>query len=341
MIYIEQVYFIMKTLFYSTKDFELPYLKAAGKDNAEVVFINEALGMATAAMAKGYDAISIFAGDDASAKVLEMLYNNGVAYIAIRSAGYDNVDIKVAAALGIIVANVPEYSPYAIAEHAATLIMALNRKIITADKQIHQQNFTTGNLVGFDLNNKKVGIIGVGRIGSVMAKIMHGFGCKLLGFDLNENAEVKEKYGLKYVNLVTLCLEADIISIHLGLTPQTKYLVNKKLINLMRPGVMLINTGRGGCVNTTDVIEGLEKGQIGYYGADVYEKEKGLFFYDHTGEELKDETLSKLLAMPNVLLTPHQAFATQEALTNIATTTFYNLDRWSRRQYSKNELSIN
>ncbi len=330
----------MKTLFYSTKDFELPYLQAANKNNSEVVFINEALNVASAEKAKGYDAISIFAGDDASARVLEILYSNGTAYIAIRSAGYDNVDIRKAAALGIIVANVPDYSPYAVAEHAAALIMALNRKIVTADRQVHQQNFTTKNLIGFDLNNKKVGIIGVGRIGSVMAKIMHGFGCQLLGYDINENAEVKEKYGLRYVNLVTLCLEADIISIHLGLTPQTKYLVNEKLINLMRPGIMLINTGRGGCVNTEDVIEGLEKGQIGYYGADVYEKEKGLFFYDHTGEELKDDVLSKLLAMPNVLITPHQAFATQEALSNIAATTFYNLDRWSRRQYSKNELTV-
>jgi D-lactate dehydrogenase len=332
---------IMKTLFYSTKDFELPYLQAANKNNDEVVFINEALSIASAEKAKGYDAISIFTGDDASAGVLEILHSNGVAYIATRAAGFDNIDIRKAAALGITVANVPEYSPFAIAEHAVAMIMALNRKIITADKQVHQQNFTTGNLVGFDLNNKIVGIIGVGRIGSVVAKIMHGFGCQVLGYDLQENAMLKEQYGLKYVNLVTLCLEADIITIHTGLTPQTKYLVNKKLISLMQPGVMLINTGRGGCVNTADVIEGLEKRQIGSYGADVYEKEKGVFFYDRTGEELKDEMLSTLLAMPNVLITPHQAFATKEALTNIATTTFYNLGRWSKRQYSKNELNIN
>lgn len=331
----------MKVLFYSIKDFELPYLQRANKYDLNVEFCHESLNINTAKKAKGYDAISIFAGDDASAVVLEALYTGGIGYIAIRSAGYDIVDLRKAATLGIIVANVPEYSPYAIAEHAAAMILALNRKIILANAQVHRQNFTTGDLIGFDLNNKIVGVIGVGRIGSVTAKIMNGFGCHLLGYDSHEKEELKNRYGLKYVDLITLCLEADIITIHLGLTPQTKYLINKKLIGLMQPGVILINTGRGGCVNTADVIEGLENKQIGYYGADVYEKEKGIFFYDHGEQDLKDDMLTKLLSMPNVLVTPHQAFATNEALTNIAATTFYNLSKWSKRQYSKNELNIN
>jgi len=331
---------IMKILFYSTKDFEQPYLDAANGGQEKVEFIKEALSLQTADKAKGFDTVSIFAGDDASSAVLEELYKNGVRFIAIRAAGYDNVDIKKATESGIVIANVPEYSPYAIAEHTVALILALNRKIITADKQVHHQNFTTGNLVGFDLHGKTVGIIGVGKIGSAFVKIIHGFGCRLLGYDIRENKMLTESFGLEYVDLPALCREANIISIHTCLTPQTKYLLNRKLIGLMQRGVMLINTSRGGCVNTADVIEGLENGHISYYGTDVYENERGIFFYDYSGKELKDEMLKKLLTMPNVLITPHQAFATQEALTNIAGTTFYNIDCWKKNQRSKNELSM-
>ena len=330
----------MKILFYSIKDFEQPYLEAANTRKEEVTFIKEALSLQTADKAKGFDVVSIFAGDDASSNVLEELYKNGVKFIAIRAAGYDNVDIKKATELNIVVANVPEYSPYAIAEHAVALILALNRKIATVDKQVHNQNFTTSNLVGFDLHGKTVGIIGVGKIGSVFAKIMNGFGCRLLGYDIKENTELKEKYRLEYVDLPALCREANIISVHTGLTPQTKYLLNRKLIGLMQRGAMLINISRGGCVNIADVIEGLENGHIGYYGADVYENERGVFFYDHSGKELKDDILKKLLTMPNVLITPHQAFVTKEALTNIAATTFDNIYCWKKNQRSQNELSM-
>lgn len=330
----------MKILFYSTKDFEQPYLNNANKWKKDVVFIKEALSLETVHKAKNFETISIFAGDDASADILAALHENGVRCIAIRSAGYDNVDVRKANILGMRVANVPAYSPYAIAEHAVALIMALNRKIITADKQVHNQNFTVSNLIGFDLHNKTVGIVGVGKIGSVFAKIMHGFGCHLLGCDLIQNDELKEKYALQYIDLPMLCHKADIISIHLNLTAQTKYLINKNIISLMHPGMMLINTSRGGCVNTSDVIEGLESGHIGYYGADVYENEKGIFFYDYSDKELKDEILKKLLTMPNVLITPHQAFATRQALTNIADTTFYNINCWENNQCPKNELTI-
>ncbi len=330
----------MKILFYSTKDFEQPYLETSNFRKEEIVFIKEALSLQTADKAKGFDTVSIFAGDDASSAVLEALHKNGVRFIAIRAAGYDNVDLKKATELGIVVANAPEYSPYAIAEHAVALILALNRKIIAADKQVHQQNFTTSNLVGFDLNRKTVGIIGVGKIGGVLVKIMHGFGCRLLGYDIQENKELKEKYGLEYVDLPALCREANIISIHTSLTPGTRYMINRKLIGLMQRGVMLINTGRGGCMNTQDVIEGLENGHIGSYGADVYENERGVFFYDHSGKELNDPMLKKLLSMPNVLTTPHQAFATQEALSNIAITTFDNIECWKNNKLSKNELTM-
>jgi D-lactate dehydrogenase len=330
----------MKILIYSTKDFEKPYLLSASNNMQQVEFIPEALSLQTAFKAKGFDAVSIFTGDDAAAGVLEALHKNGVKYIAIRAAGYDNTDIQMANDLGIKVANVPGYSPYAIAEHAVALILALNRKIIISDRQVHQQNFSIGNLIGADLNNKTVGIIGVGKIGSVFAKIMHGFGCRLLGYDIAENKLLKEKYGLEYVDLPDLCREANIISMHTCLTPATKQMMNKKLIGLMQHGTMLINTSRGGCINTADVIEGLQSGQIGYYGADVYEHERGVFFYNHSGKELKDDVLKKLLTMPNVLITPHQAFATEEALGNIAATTFYNIDCWQNKQICKNELTV-
>lgn len=329
----------MKTIFYSTKDFELPFLEAAAIRKEDTVFIKEALSLQTADKAKGFDVVSIFTGDDASYEVLKALNKNGVRFIAIRAAGYDNTDIKKASEIGITIANVPEYSPYAIAEHALALMLALNRKIITADKQVHQQNFTTGNLIGFDLHGKTVGIIGVGKIGGILVKIMYGLGCHLLGYDIIENKELKEKYGLEYVDLPVLCREAHIISMHTCLTPGTKHMMNKKLISLMRHGVMLINTSRGGCVNTADVIAGLESGQIAYFGADVYENEKGLFFHDFSRKEIKDEMLKKLLSLPNVLFTPHQAFATEEALTNIASTTFYNINCWKNNKPSGNELA--
>ncbi|MFN0083674.1 MAG: 2-hydroxyacid dehydrogenase [Ferruginibacter sp.] len=329
----------MKTLFYSTKAYEQPYLQAANRLDADITFLRKYLNTQNAHLANGFEIISIFTGDDANADVLDCLHKLGVKFITTRAAGHDNIDIEKANELGITVANVPAYSPYAIAEHVVALIMALNRKIITAYKQGQQQNFTTDNLIGFDLRGKTVGIIGVGIIGSVLVKIMHGFGCKILCCDLKENHLLKEKFGVEYTDKETLCAKADIISIHTSFTPDTKYLINKKLIAVMKPGAMLINTGRGGCVNTADVIEGLENGQIGYYGADVYENERGIFFCDLTGKELNDDMLKKLLAMPNVLITPHQAFATVQALTNIADTTFYNIDCMLKGEQSKNTLT--
>jgi D-lactate dehydrogenase len=339
MILSKKIYGRMKTLFYSTKNFERPYLEAANPEKEDVVFIKDALSLQTADKANGFDIISIFTGDDASASVIEELDKNKVRFIITRAAGYDNIDLRKANELGIAVANVPEYSPYAIAEHAVALLLALNRKIIIGDKRVHQQNFTIDNLVGFDLHSKTIGIIGVGRIGSVFVKIMSGFGCRLLGYDIREDKELKEKYGLEYVDLPTLCREANIISIHTGLTPKTKYIINKKMIGLMQHGVMLINTGRGGCVNTADVLEELENGHIGYFGADVYENERGIFFYDHQGKEIKDILLKELLAMPNVLITPHRAFATREALENIAAGAFHTIDCWKKDKRSENELT--
>jgi D-lactate dehydrogenase len=315
----------MKILFYSVKDFEEQYLRTANRNGYEIHFTANPLSINTIGMAQGYDIISIFTGDDASAQVLEYLHKAGIKFIAVRAAGYDNVDINKASELGIGVANVPEYSPYAIAEHALAMMMALNRKLIVANSQVHIQDFTVSRLIGFDMHGKTIGIIGTGKIGSTLIRLLQGFGCRLIAYDITESEELKSRCGVNYVPLNTLCRESDIISIHTCLTPSTKYMINEDMVRQMKPGVMLINTSRGACVNTKDVIYYLKNGHIGYYGADVYEKEKGLFFYDWSDKKLDDPMLKSLLALPNVLITPHQAFATVEALTNIATTTFLNI----------------
>ena len=329
----------MRVLVYSIKDFERSYLIRANKMHHELTYTNEALNAGTTGLAQTHEAVVVFTGDDVSAEVVQNLHQAGVKYIAVRAVGYDNVDIKKANALGIKVANVPEYSPYAIAEHAVAMMLALNRKLILADQQVCGHNFTVGNLIGFDLHQKTVGIIGTGRTGSVLAKILHGFGCRLLAYDIQENKELIEKYNLQYVDLKTLCRSSDIISIHTPLNTATKYLINKEMLDEMKAGVMLINTARGGVINTDHVLEALDNGKIGYLGLDVYEREKGVFFYDHSKQKIKDEVLIKLIQYPNVMITPHQAFATKEALSNIADTTLYNIDCWSQDKRSENELN--
>jgi D-lactate dehydrogenase len=329
----------MKVIVYSTKEFEKSYLVTANKSRYELFFTSLSLSADTASLAKGYEAVMIFTGDDASAPVIDALHTYGIKYIAIRAAGYDNVDLCKAHELGMKVANVPEYSPYAIAEHTIGLILALNRKLIIANRQVHQQDFRVDNLIGFDLHRKKAGIIGTGRIGSVVAKILHGFGCELLGFDSTENPELIKNYRLTYTDFVTLCKESDIITIHIPLNEQTRYLINKEAIQTMKTGVMLINTGRGAVINTAAVTEALENKQLGCFGMDVYEKEKGLFFYDHSIEILHDPVLNKLLLMDNVLITPHQAFATKEAITNISETSFHTINCWDSGELSTCELS--
>lgn len=329
----------MKTIIYSIKDFERNYLLQANRMNHELTLQEEALNERTANLAMGHEAVVIFTGDDAGTAVIEKLHAARIKYLAIRAVGYDNIDIKRANELGIKVANVPEYSPYAIAEHAVALMLALNRKIVLADKQVRHHNFTVGKLVGFDLHQKTVGIVGTGRTGSVVAKILHGFGCNLLGYDIAENKELAEKCNLQYVDLKTLCSSSDVITLHTPLNTATKYLISKELLDLMKPGVMLINTARGAVINTEHVIEALDSGKVGYLGIDVYEREKGVFFYDFSKNKIKDDVLKKLLGYPNVIITPHQAFATSEALSNIADTTFYNLDCWAKNKTLENEFN--
>jgi D-lactate dehydrogenase len=328
----------MKLTVFSTKNFEKEYLIASNRKNHELQFYKEALNIETCHRAKGSEGIVIFANDDASSAVLEELKKSGVKYIAIRAAGYDQVNIHCASELGIKVANVPEYSPYAIAEHAVAMMLALNRHIMQSDRNVKNFNFQLDELIGFDMNNKTVGIIGMGRIGKIVAKILFGFGCKILAFDINKDPEAASKYGVEYCSLEALASSSDIITIHAPLNSQTKYLINKDLIGKMKKGVMLINTGRGPVLKTTDVLEALKSGHIGYLGLDVYEHEKGLFFYDHSDEILQDDIFARLLSFKNVLITGHHAFLTKNALKNIADTTFYNIDCWANGAPSPNEL---
>ncbi len=331
----------MKVLVYSAKDFEIPYLEKANNRKHELTYVKEALSSKTAMKAVGYDAVSIFSADDCNFMVIEKLKSFHVKYITLRSTGYDNVNLRAASRLNIRVANVPAYSPHAIAEHAASLLSTLNRKLIVSNERVKRFNFDLNHLVGFDLNGKTVGIIGTGKIGTVMAKIMHGFGCKLLGYDVEENKTLIKDYNMDYMSLKMMCQKADIISLHLPLNENTHYLINEDLIEEMKPGIVIINTARGAIIDTKAIIKGLENKIISALGMDVYENEKGLFFKDASQDIPRDELFIKLNAMPNVLISGHHAFLTKEALTNIAETTICNLDSWEEGKANENELIAN
>lgn len=328
----------MKTIIYSTHKFEKQFLIDANAGKHQLQFLELPLKWETADLAASAQAVSIFVNDDASDKVLEKLHAGGVKFIALRSAGYNHVNIDKAKQLKIKVVRVPAYSPFAVAEHAIALMLALNRKLIRANSRVHELNFSLDGLTGFDMNGKTAGIIGTGQIGAVVAKILSGFGCKVLAVDQIENIDLKEKIGLVYTDYDTLYKESDIISLHVPLSPATRYLIRKESINKMKQGVMLINTSRGALINTKDVIAGLKSGRIGYLGLDVYEEESGLFFEDHSDDILQDDIISRLLTFKNVLITSHQAFLTDTALSNIAATTVYNLDCFEQQIECKNEI---
>ncbi|WP_215226405.1 2-hydroxyacid dehydrogenase [Echinicola shivajiensis] len=329
----------MKVSVFSAHKFEQSYLKAA-IPNHKLLLIDARLTVNTVGLAEGCDAVSIFVSDDASAPVLEKLSQLGVKYLALRSAGFNHVDLKKAEELGIKVARVPEYSPAAIAEHTVALMLALNRKLPRAHHRIRDLNFSLDGLVGFDMEGKTVGVVGTGKIGSKVAAILKGFGCRILAYDPYINESLVEKYGVKYVDFKELCQSSHIISLHLPLSPESRYMVNKESISTMKKGVMLINTSRGALVNTLDVIEGLKSGQIGAMGMDVYEEEEDLFFEDHSEDILQDDVIARLLTFQNVLITSHQAFLTTEALEKIAEVTAFNLDCWDRNKPSPNELKV-
>lgn len=330
----------MKVLVYSAKDFEIKNLEKQNAGKHKMRFVPDSLDPTTAVMAAGYEAVSIFSNDDASLVVLEILREMGVKYITLRSTGYNNVSVKSAKRIGLKVANAPEYSPHTIAEHAIGLLLALNRKLIQSHQKVQAYDFLLDDLIGFDLHGKTVGIFGTGRIGSNLVHIFHAFGCKVVATDIKRNQYLQNHCEVEYLPLEEMCRVSDIISINTPLTYETHHLFNESLFKAMKKDALLVNTARGGIVKTDDLIKALKDGEFAGYATDVYEHERGTFFMDHTKSGLHDEVLKELIAQPNVLLTPHQAFATKEALVRIAETTIYNLDCWEGDRSCKNELGF-
>ncbi len=313
----------MKIAMFSTKSYDVTYFDRANRDlGHEITYFEPRLLESTASLAAGYPAVCAFVNDRLTAPVLTQLFEGGTRLIALRSAGFNHVDLEAADALGLTVARVPAYSPHAVAEHAVAMILSLNRKLARAHNRVREANFSLEGLLGFDLNGKTVGVVGTGKIGRIFAGIMRGFGCRVLAYDPFPHPEV-EAIGA-YVPLATLFNESDVVSLHCPLTPETHHLIDAEAVERMKPGTMLINTSRGALVDTLAVIEGLKSGRIGHLGLDVYEEEENLFFQDLSDRVIQDDVFSRLLTFPNVLVTGHQAFFTAEAVTAIAETTLAN-----------------
>ncbi len=328
----------MKIAVFSTKSYDRQFLEAANSlTEHELVFFEPRLNQDTAILAAGFLCICVFVHDQVDTATLEILAAGGTRLIALRCAGFNNVDLATAAKLGITIVRVPAYSPYGVAEHAVGLILSLNRKIHRAYNRVREGNFSLNGLLGFNLYQRTVGIIGTGKIGLILGQIMKGFGCNLLAYDVYRNPEL-EALGGKYVDLPELFANADIISLHCPLIPETHHLINSEAIAQMKPGIMIINTSRGALIDTQAVIEGLKSGQIGYLGVDVYEQESELFFEDLSEEIIQDDIFQHLTTFPNVLITGHQAFFTKEALQNIADTTFANIADIEKGRTCANEI---
>lgn len=328
----------MKTFVFSAHPYSQPFLLNAAAGKHELTFSERKLTLETAALAAGHKAVALFTADDASDKVLQKLQQCGVEYIALRSAGFDHVDIAKAERMGIKVANVPAYSPYSIAEHAAAMLLALNRRIVEADALIQLHDYRLDTLVGFDLHGKTVGIIGTGTIGLAFASIMKGFGMNIVAYDPVRRSEALAM-GVRYVTLDELLQQSDVISLHCPLNVHTKYMIGRAQLTQMKRNAILINTARGGVVNTEDLLFALENNLIAGACLDVYEKEKAIFFEDHRTRPVADPLFARLRATRNVLITGHQAFLTAEALRGIAETTIKNLDYWEDGQDAPHQLN--
>lgn len=328
----------MKVAFFSTRKYDKQFFtKNNAAYNHELEFLEVPLNRHTVPLAKGHDAVCIFVNDQADREVLEELSQQGVKLIALRCAGFNNVDLKAAAALGIKVVRVPAYSPYSVAEHTLALILTLNRKTHRAYNRVKEGNFALNGLMGFDLHGRTVGLIGLGKIGLVTAAILKGFGCNVLGYDIAEPAEANE-IGVEFVDLDTLYAQSDIISLHCPLTPQTHHIINSESLHKMKKGMMLINTSRGALIDTKAVIKALKSEKISYLGLDVYEEEADLFFEDMSEYVIQDDVFMRLLSFNNVLITGHQAFFTSDALHGIVSVTLQNISDFEEGKALKNEV---
>ncbi|HEY5649975.1 MAG TPA: 2-hydroxyacid dehydrogenase [Acidimicrobiia bacterium] len=327
----------MRVAVFSTKSYDREFL-AALEHSHEMRYLEPRLDRTTALLAEGCEGACLFVNDTADREALTGLAEAGVRYLALRSAGFNNVDLDAARDLGFRVARVPGYSPYAVAEHAVALILALDRRIHRAYARVREGNFSLEGLLGFDLRLRTVGIVGTGKIGHAVATILRGFGCRLLAYDVHQNPDCLS-LGVEYVELDRLFSESDVITLHCPLTPETHHLIDEQAISKMKPGVMIINTSRGALVDTPAAIEGLKSRRIGHLGLDVYEEEGDLFFEDQSDRVITDDVFSRLLTFPNVIVTGHQAFFTRNALSEIARVTGENLDAFEAGAVSPNDLT--
>ncbi len=330
----------MKVAVFSTKNYDREFLGKFNKNYGhEITFFEAPLNEDTANLAQDFKAICAFVNDKMDANTLARIAGHGIKLIALRCAGFNNVDLKAAAQNGIEVRRVPAYSPQAVAEHAVALIMTLNRKTHKAYNRIREGNFSLEKLLGFNVFGKTVGVIGTGEIGAAFCNIMLGFGCKVVAYDVQTSEELSSR-GVEYLSLEKLLQRADIISIHCPLVPQTRHLMNSSTFAQMKKGAMLINTSRGAVIDTQDAVEALKSGQLGYLGIDVYEQEENLFFRDLSESIIPDDLISRLIGFPNVLITSHQGFFTQEALDQIATTTLQNITDFEKGQETANIVRL-
>lgn len=314
----------MKITVFSTKSYDQEFFDEVNADlGHDIRYLEPRLTAETASLAEGADAVCAFVNDQLDEATVRVLAERGIELILLRSAGFNHVDLKATADHGITVARVPAYSPHAVAEHTLALILGLNRQTHRAFNRVRERNFSLEGLLGFDLHRKTVGIIGTGTIGTTFARLLSGFGCRLLAYDPAPNDECRD-LGVDYVELDELFGASHIISLHCPLTPETHHLIDADAIDQMSDGVMLINTSRGAIIDTPAVIAGLKSAKIGYLGLDVYEEEEALFFEDRSERIIQDDVFARLLTFPNVLITGHQGFFTREALTNIAETTLHN-----------------
>ena len=310
---------------FGCQDFEPEFLDAAAaRHGIELQYSASTLSAQTAGRASQYSAVSIFANDQADRAALENLAAHGTRFIALRCAGFNQLDLQAAKQLAIDAARVPEYSPYSVAEHTVGLLLTLNRKLHRAWARLREQNFSLKGLLGFDLHGKTIGIIGLGKIGIAFARIMRGFGCTVLAYDVQQHPEAAE-LGIQFVSLPVLLQQSDVISLHCPLNEHTHHILNAETLAQTKPGVFLLNTGRGALIDSKALIQRIKSGHIGAVGLDVYEQESGVFFADRSGEILNDDVLARLMTFPNVFITGHQGFFTREAVQNIADTTMQNL----------------
>jgi D-lactate dehydrogenase len=325
----------VKVLVYSTRPYDEADLTAANKGKHELHFTEARLDERTASLAEGYPGVCCFVDDNLNGKVLSELHRGGTRLVALRATGFNNVHLPTAGKLGMTVARVSRYSPYAVAEFAVGLMLALNRKIHRAYERAREGNFRLDGLLGFDIHGKTAGIVGTGKIGSVLAQVLHGFGCELLGYDVKENPECLAA-GMRYVSLEELLRKSDIVSLHAPLTPQTRHMINAGTLALMKPDAMLINTSRGALVDSKALIAALKKRRLGAAGLDVYEEESHIYFQDLSDEVITDDVIMRLTTFPNVIITGHQAFFTREALDIIAGTTVQNISNFEAGRTDEN-----